>query len=162
MFHFATLQDIVSLSLVPCIGFPLCMGLAYNDIGYVSIFVGALTVGFTTNVLKVATSYLTDDPLFYRPRGATYCTLLNGRCNPRAPAFPSGHVAVATFITCSLYQYQRASMVGMFTRGVLAVVYVIYVTMMAYSRYAKRCHNVPQIVGGVCYGYTAFMLFSSM
>lgn len=151
MFRVATFHDIVSLSLLPLIGFPLYVGLAYNDLTYLFIFTGALAVGFTTIILKIVTTYITDDPLFYRPPDAMYCTLFNGRCNPRESAFPSGHVAVATFLTCALSQ--RTSILEEFTKNFAVMAYI---TLMAYSRYSKRCHNIAQIIGGACYGYIVF------
>lgn len=157
--HMHAFHDMVSISIVPLMGIPLCTGIVYGDATYMLVFLGALAVGLTTNILKVAIGSITRDPLFYRPRGALFCTLLNGKCDPRAPAFPSGHVSVATFLTIALYRLYLDRDRDPFTQPFLVAGACVYIVAVAYSRYAKRCHNVLQIVGGFLYGVLSYFVF---
>ena len=40
------------------------------------------------------------------------------------------------------------------------VIGAIYIYLMAESRYAKKCHNIVQIVGGIIYGSVCALLFT--
>jgi membrane-associated phospholipid phosphatase len=65
-----------------------------------------------------------------------------------APGFPSGHMALATFMTVSLCSN---------THVCLQMLSIVYLWCVAQSRMKKRCHNILQVVGGGLLGILVFL-----
>lgn len=103
--------------------------------------VGAISVEFIKPLF--------DSP---RPAGATACNLL---CNSGSwagkPGFPSGHMTITSvFATSMAFLYPTPLAIGSCVALVLA---------MGWSRYAKKCHTLTQIIGGTLYGFAIAVLF---
>ena len=157
LFHIENIYDVISLSLVPLYAVPGMIGLVKYSPAYILCSIAAPFVSFTNELIKKRVGKLSDNPIFYRPKGAVNCTLLNGRCDPNAPAFPSGHVATTTYIVYTLYRLTFRNAIDSYFIHLTTA--IIYVCLMGYSRYAKRCHNIPQVVAGVGYGLLCGTLF---
>lgn len=139
------ISDIISLSLVPLLALPLLLGFLFKKQIYIIIFVAAFIIIFTVEIVKVLAAKISDHDVFKRPEEAYNCTLLNGGgAASTKPGFPSGHVAVAVFITVSLLVLNP--------NIVLFILSLIYICLVGYSRYSKSCHNMPQIIVGGIYG----------
>jgi membrane-associated phospholipid phosphatase len=156
-----TLQDLISISLVPLNVIPLLLGMIMQNNVFLTIVGGAFGVTYSTSIIKGIFGKLTKNRLFYRPPGAKYCTILNNACDPAAPAFPSGHVATATFLVTTITwelnnELERLQIGSKYVRrlitNVLMCSSVIYIILMGYSRHAKLCHNWFQVFGGFLYG----------
>lgn len=94
-------------------------------------------------------------PWLERPHGATCCDALGSDTSDVGgePGFPSGHVAVAAAAaTAATLAFTQA---GTVARAVAGVAGVTWVVAVAASRLRRRCHNVPQVLGGALLG--AFM-----
>jgi membrane-associated phospholipid phosphatase len=142
----------ISVSLVPIVYTPLVLYFYTRKPVYFYMFCATIWVGGTTEYIKQGLSLLSDDDVFYRPGGTT-CALYNGYSDPYAPAFPSGHVGITTFVLCALlFTNKRASLIHYVCGGA-------YICLMGYSRYMKQCHNIPQIIGGLLYGMLWSLLF---
>lgn len=138
-------QDVISLSIVPLICFMFVMFVITRNMRYLYIFLAAIAVAISVQIIKKLIGSITTNELFYRPN------------DKKVPAFPSGHMAVATFMAIVLMDYDYDH-VG----GFLPVFLLLYVVLMAYSRYVKRCHNIPQILGGIVYGTVCAWAFKKV
>ena len=147
-----TFIDTISVSLVPIVFTPLALFFYTRKPVYFYMFCATIWVGGTTEYIKQGLSMLSQDAVFYRPGGTT-CALYNGYSEPHAPAFPSGHVGITTFVLCALlFTTKRAKLLHYICGGA-------YICLMGYSRYIKQCHNIPQIICGLLYGATWSLLF---
>lgn len=80
-----------------------------------------------------------------RPKGATNCNLwCNDGLREGQPGMPSSHSAQAVFF--SAFYYQRVS------HPMLKIALVLYGLAVMYSRYAKHCHTIPQLIIGAFIG----------
>jgi membrane-associated phospholipid phosphatase len=80
-----------------------------------------------------------------RPKGASDCNLwCNDGIREGQPGMPSSHSAQVVFF--SLFYYQRVS------NPILKVLLIAYALTVMYSRYAKHCHTIPQIMIGALIG----------
>lgn len=80
-------------------------------------------------------------PTYSRPRGAKRCDLLNTCPNDNGkPGMPSGHSAAIAFY-------------GVFYK-ISNPLFLVYVALIAASRYFKKCHSIPQIIVGLLFGAT--------
>jgi len=113
-----------------------------------------LYVIISIHYIKYKISTITKNKLLYRPNGCTNCSLINTYTDPNESAFPSGHVGITTFLVCTLMFITKN------TGLVPCISGAIYIGLMAESRYAKKCHNIFQIVGGIIYGSICALLFN--
>lgn len=151
MFHLV--MDLISVSLVFLMTTPLFLFAWTKNVVYLYVLLGVIFVMVSTQVLKQVLSLISDHPIFYRPAGARFCSTWNDVCDPKAPAFPSGHMSVVTFLLATL-------VLIMLPRNLLAWSFaLVYIILMATSRYMKECHNMPQIVGGIAYGLLCTWMF---
>lgn len=90
---------------------------------------------------------------FGRPAAASACDLLcRGGSVGGVPGFPSGHVAtVATVVSAAWFHW-----------GDLRILWIgiPWLLAMAWSRWAKSCHNWQQIVAGTVVGGVAGWLLA--
>lgn len=94
-----------------------------------------------------------------RPTGATGCDVFcMGGAVGGEPGMPSGHVATATMFVTYVWLQNGSPWV--------LVLGLPWCVAMAWSRWWKRCHNVPQLVGGtlvgVLSGYISHMITSRL
>lgn len=79
---------------------------------------------------------------------------------------PSGHMAVLTFALVFIYMTQIHKTETVTLRPVFITFAFVYAALMAYARYAKKCHTEMQIIVGVIWGavlaYSIVMVFRNM
>lgn len=145
--------DNISLSLMPLNFYPLIAFILTRKLEYLFICIGILIVRYSTEFIRELISKISKNPIFYRPHGCKNCGLLNTQTDPNGPAFPSGHVGMTTFLVIALlYVTKNTNLIAY----ILATTYII---LMGYSRYYKKCHNIPQIIAGVLHGGIYALLF---
>lgn len=80
-----------------------------------------------------------------RPKGASDCNLwCNDGIREGQPGMPSSHSAQVAFF--SAFYYQKVS------NPIVKALLIIYALAVMYSRYAKHCHTIPQIMIGAIIG----------
>jgi membrane-associated phospholipid phosphatase len=80
-----------------------------------------------------------------RPKGASNCNLwCNDGLREGQPGMPSSHSAQVAFF--SAFYYQKVS------NPILKGALIVYALAVMYSRYAKHCHSIPQIIIGALIG----------
>jgi len=128
--------------------------------------------------------------IFARPEGATACGLFcipESMSVAGTPGFPSGHVTVATFFAITMY-FMYAMHVGRNKSSDVSQItdiidiskqnestyapniynmiamgsVIVYIILMGYSRWRKRCHNIPQILTGIVLGTVAAIGYRAM
>jgi membrane-associated phospholipid phosphatase len=86
-----------------------------------------------------------------RPKGAEGCNLLcNDGLQEGKPGMPSGHSGTVTFFMG--YYWNEID------NDLIKIGLLIYVALVMYSRYAKHCHSIGQIVAGGLFGLGMSML----
>ena len=103
--------------------------------------------------IKKLTYYINYN-VFKRPKNASNCNILNNSGNDSfKPGFRSGHMTSISFFTNYLYFTQTNKSVYNF------IFYNIPSIIMAYARFYKKCHNIPQILFGFILGlYSSFII----
>lgn len=93
-----------------------------------------------------------NETIFQRPQGASACNIFCMPSNDEGkPGFPSGHVATTTMMMLILTYYVNNMYFTIFA--------LIYIILMALSRYRKKCHNWTQITWGLIFGITGALVF---
>jgi membrane-associated phospholipid phosphatase len=133
--------DLVSLSIIPLILSPIyyfyTTGNQYHLLGFIGIIITSVSV----ELLK---KYVFTTQ--YRPRGAKGCDLFCiHETDEGLSGMPSGHAATVAFY-------------GTFY-NITNPFYIMYVLLIAASRYMKKCHSIPQIVAGLLFGTSMGLLF---
>ena len=158
--------DIVSL--VPLVIF---LTLLYNFIIMPSknvldlvFFIYMMLTGFIVRFLKdlpypKSWRWITD-----RPKGAANCDYFsrNGLSKPGTPGMPSGHMTHTTIfaVVMILGRYMSSSGKKFNLENILFYgINVALVIVMAFARYYKKCHNIPQIICGFLLGLGLGYLF---
>jgi membrane-associated phospholipid phosphatase len=137
----STLWDIVSLSIIPLILSPLYFWYTTKNTFHLIGFAGVVLTSLSVDALK---RYIF--PSQHRPRGAKGCDLFCiHETDENRPGMPSGHAATVAFY-------------GIFY-NIKSPIYLIYVLLMAVSRYMKNCHSIPQIVAGLLFGAVMGLVF---
>ena len=103
--------------------------------------------------IKKMTYYINYN-IFKRPKKAYNCNILNNSGDDSLkPGFPSGHMTSISFFTNYLYFTQSNKSLYNF------IFYNIPSIIMAYARFYKKCHNIPQILFGFILGlYSSFII----
>jgi membrane-associated phospholipid phosphatase len=107
----------------------------------------ALLATTTTSIIKHVTR---DSPsrILKRPEGARDCNAWNNDGDQSGqPGFPSGHAATAAAFW--FYAWRLAPPVW---RPWIAGAGMAATGLMGWARWAKRCHTVFQIAGGIVVG----------
>lgn len=114
-----------------------------------------LTFGIKS-ISKKASSKLNF--LLHRPVGASNTDILsrNGFKPVDAPGFPSGHVTMtavfAVYRILRLYRNYDNIFTFITNEPLPILFYLGLIVLMGYARWYKRCHNIPQILGGFVLG----------
>lgn len=139
------LANAVSLLLNALFVVPLVIAVVLKRVGPALITVEMIFVSVTVEFLKP----LFDSP---RPTGAIGCdAFCRGPAVGGKPGFPSGHMATTTaFATSMAFLFPTPLVIGSC---------VALVAAMGWSRYAKKCHTLTQIIGGTLYGFAIAILF---
>jgi membrane-associated phospholipid phosphatase len=130
-----TIWNIISLSEVGVLMAPIVLYLQNYNIRHIIAFAGIITTACITEGLKIIVF-----PKWHRPNGAFGCDLLTiaGSAEGR-PGFPSGHSSMISFFGAYYGLLGNSS-------------FLLYVGLIAASRYYKRCHTISQILGGLGLG----------
>ena len=148
------MDDVVSITVFPLGLSPLILYYVTQDIRYVVMFLYVSSIASITEIIKRTIVRYSDIPIWKRPSGAYNCGAFNNGGNSAyAPGFPSGHVALATFLACA---YGRSS-----NNMLIQVIGIGYIGAVSQSRMKKRCHSMLQIIGGACVGLIAYILFDT-
>lgn len=119
------------------------------------IFVaGFLIVSFLVDIIK-RLSYPTYFKKYtYRPDDACNCDLLsNGGPVPKAPGFPSGHMATITFFAIyTIINKEKANYLLLFS----------LIIGTGWARHYKCCHTHIQIFFGTVFGALMALLWSKI
>ena len=131
------LADGISLSvffvvLISLIGNVIGAGTLLEKFQYCSVILGSsVFIVITTALLK---SIIPSK----RPACAKNCDVFNmGGDASFENGMPSGHMTMATFLVVFLYPYPVSA---------------LWLLGVAWGRYYKMCHTIPQIIGGFLYG----------
>lgn len=119
---------------------------------YLWVFTGVLLLA---GVVHLAKLYFGTEGIYGRPKGACGCDLLCTSENDEGkPGFPSGHVATSWMLFLVFAWYIRAQLLIPFS-----IIGLTWSSLVSYSRYIKKCHNIPQIIGGYVAGTIGAILF---
>ena len=144
-----------TLSFIPSMGFLYLLGngIVAQKSKYLIHALLYLIVTHSTDLLKTLLKpYLKTWSWMKRPAAACDCNLANqGGVVGGAPGFPSGHMTSTTFLLTPFWLQGRLP-----TTWFLAVIVAV-----AWARWYKSCHNVPQIMGGIAFGGVAAYLLRS-
>ena len=151
---YKSINDYISLTIIPLMCMPLIMYFYTNNFVYLYLLCAVMYVIISIHYIKYKIGTITKNKILYRPYGCTNCSLINTSTDPNAPAFPSGHVGITTFLVYTLcFITKNTGLIPCITGS-------LYIALMAESRYAKKCHNIFQIVGGLLYGSVCALLFN--
>jgi membrane-associated phospholipid phosphatase len=140
------LANVVSVTFSLGLILPVFYFLATQDFYYISVIgtvlgANALVMGLKPSLVAVFGAH---DP-WLRPAGARDCdALCDGGASGGRPGFPSGHMTTATVCVASLWLRDR--------NPLTLWLGIPWIVVMGWARWAKQCHNWPQILGGVAFG----------
>lgn len=148
---YTALANAISLSFLTALVLPLFAYTYTADTFYLYLPVGILVANVTVDGTK---RVFGSAGVFGRPAGATGCDLfcIGGPVGGQ-PGFPSGHVTTATMFVAALWLHTH--------RLWILIVGIPWIAAMAWARWYKHCHNIPQIVGGVAVGCIGAALMTS-
>jgi len=131
-----TTADAVSLTLLATYIIPLI--LTYYNTQFFILFIAVIFTWLSVEAIK---------PFIHSPRPphATKCDrwCIGGPVGGN-PGFPSGHMAsVAVLVTLLFFH---------FSNPFVLIGALLWILLMAWSRYEKQCHTLSQVVGGTAYG----------
>lgn len=105
--------------------------------------------GATMGMKSLAAAFGGDWAL--RPAGARDCgAFCDGGAAGGAPGFPSGHATTVAMFVGGVWLAVPAEW-----RVWVAVIGGIWIVAMGWSRIAKRCHTLGQVVAGTVFGLSA-------
>jgi membrane-associated phospholipid phosphatase len=124
----------------------MLMYVTSQDIYYLVILGGIVGANaIVMGVKPLAVAVFGEADALLRPAGARDCgALCNGGPSGGRPGFPSGHMTTVTTCVAGLWLHGRdpfALWLG-----------VPWIAAMAWARWAKKCHNWAQIMGGIALG----------
>lgn len=124
--------------------------LGFDNVYYWWFLGGVLIFDVLIGVIKYSLDK--NKLIFQRPHGAFACNVLCLPSNDEGkPGFPSGHVASTTMMMVILIRYFQSS--------VFTLLASTYISLMALSRYNKKCHNLTQIIWGMLFGLVGATVF---
>ena len=169
-------KDIISLSMDYTSALPLAFffvnvmeGVSegnYTEMGLLitTMIVADLLTVFIKRMSIYAPSFLNF--LLHRPKGSSNTDILsrNGLKPQSSPGFPSGHMTMTTVF--ALYRlirlYKKSTVEGLDiaqnmiqfikTKPIGIVFYIGLIVLMAAARLYKKCHTIPQVIGGFLLG----------
>lgn len=99
-----------------------------------------------------------------RPKGAFNCNILNDDGNQEGkPGYPSGHVSTTSFFVFFLiYIIWSKTSLNKSLKYLLSVLLFLYLILIAFTRFNKRCHTINQIIGGTIFGLVILIFISNI
>lgn len=142
-----TVADAVSLTFVGALVAPMLLWLWTGRFAWVWLLGGIIAAnGAVAGLKEVAAS--TRGRWALRPAGARDCdAFCEGGAVGGEPGFPSGHAATVAMFVGGLW-----SAAPIAWRPWIVVVGGIWIVAMGWSRIAKRCHTLAQVVTGTVLG----------
>jgi len=116
-------------------------------------FIGLICALFIPEFIKRLTKHIHPTNLiWYRPKAAKGCDFqsLKGFAEPFTPGFPSGHMTLTTFIMA--FNIIMAIEKRVKYKNLIIFINLIFIVLMSWARYYKKCHNIFQIIGGIICG----------
>jgi membrane-associated phospholipid phosphatase len=145
---FLSFLENISKSFLLIFIVPLLLGF-YNTV-YWWIIVGVVIFDVFLGIIKHSVG--NKEKVFQRPQGASACNIFCLPSNDEGkPGFPSGHVATTTMMMLILVYFIHDIYFTVFA--------LIYIVLMALSRYSKKCHNLTQITCGLIFGIIGALVF---
>lgn len=136
------MENAVSLTLVPALAMPVVLYGWSSDVFYIQLLVWLVACSVTVDGIK---RLFGNEGVYGRPAGAVACDILcAGGPVGGAPGFPSGHMATSAALVTALWVHTQSPLV--------LGVGIPWIGAMAWSRWAKHCHNWAQIVAGTVFG----------
>jgi membrane-associated phospholipid phosphatase len=135
--------DAISLTHVVVFIAPAIAWWRTHDIFWVWMVIAQLFGGGVVTVLK---SWIGGgNNVWGRPQGARGCDLwcVSGVADGE-PGFPSGHMTAVSLFVAGVYWHTGETDVLLWG--------IPWITAMAWARWAKRCHSLLQIAGGIGLG----------
>lgn len=145
------MYDLISISVIGFNVYAIYYGIQMNNYNlYYSMNLSL----FLERIIKYST---TDVQIFKRPIGACRCGLFNDGGNiSYASGFPSGHMTLTSnFFNNLLIIHKREKELK------YIIIYNLPCLLMAFARYEKRCHDIPQIIAGYVLGLLITKITSS-
>lgn len=142
--------DLISLSLVGLMFYPVMQYIATLEIIYFYILVGEILCQIA---IKITRHFPWDGPIVRRPPAAEKCDVFcrDGNVGHKL-GMPSGHMTLTTYIVTCFYLLNPS--IAKLWFGIIMII------AMGISRYYKACHNLPQIIAGFLFGgFVAWILF---
>jgi hypothetical protein len=135
-------QDIVSMSVLLVYIIPAFLYMQTENMKHLYAIVGA----FGASVISETTKLHIIGDRNPRPIGAKNCDLwcIDGRQDGK-PGMPSGHSVQAAFFAS--YYFNQTD--NLYIKATL----IIFALSVAFSRYTKRCHTMPQVIAGCILGF---------
>jgi membrane-associated phospholipid phosphatase len=138
--------NVISVTFLVGLIVPMLMYVTSQDIYYLVILGGIVGANaIVMGVKPLAVAVFGEADALLRPDGARDCgALCNGGPSGGRPGFPSGHMTTVTTCVAGLWLHGRdpfALWLG-----------VPWIAAMAWARWAKKCHNWAQIMGGIALG----------
>lgn len=125
------------------------------------LLVATLLLALVQAFKYVSTPWLDTYPWMKRPEGAMDCNCWNGGGDASGqPGFPSGHVAIISFILVSIFLHvirttQHPILIILW--GMYALVQVYFVAL---ARLKKKCHSPKQVIAGGALGVSTAVFFT--
>lgn len=136
------LANIISITFIISFITPLILFIYERDIWWIWLLGGLLGLTFIVERVKKLFGSL---PPFGRPSEANGCNVwCMGGAVGGVPGFPSGHMAASTMFVTALWLHLRNEWV--------LWIGIPWLILMAWSRWAKHCHNWQQILAGTFTG----------
>ncbi len=175
-FNLLLLADIISI--IPLV---IILSLMYNFLiapgkNVVDIILALVIIlaNFSVEKIKRLPWPREWDSVTRRPKGAMNTDYLsrNGPAKPRAPGMPSGHMtSTSLFAIFMLFcvwsmKYQKDTKKFIQQEWLFILINLSLIGLMAFARYYKKCHNIPQIIAGTLYGgligYVAYYVLEKL
>jgi len=144
--------DAMSLLILPILALPALLVFfdKTRQVSHVLIILGAIICEL---LIKLSRRVFPKKGVFLRPSDAINCNLFNRGGNyANRIGMPSGHMALTTFVISSLIYVFNPS----YSVALLGVIIII---LMGFSRYFRKCHNMYQVIAGAVLGLSLFGIF---
>ena len=141
------LANAVSITFMLGLAVPAFMFLGTQDLYYVALMGSVLGANaIVMGVKPLVVALFGDVEALVRPAGARDCdALCNGGPSGGKPGFPSGHMTTVSICVAGLWLHGGRNPLVLWLG-------VPWIAAMAWARWAKKCHNWTQIVGGIVLG----------
>lgn len=151
------IYNIISLTVIILILLPWILYDITKNLYFFKMSIGIIIAEIIHEILKWYI-FSTKYEFSKRPKGAYGCGLFcNGGNVEGRPGMPSGHMTATLFFYTMLLNYLYITDKLMFID--VFILSIIHISLMAISRYQKRCHSILQIISGGILGIILALFF---